>query len=117
MSALFSTVESVSLERNVELDNKVHKLSDIWDSENLNRCIKWTKENNFNKICLQFSDNLINHSIEIERQLKKHVESNVFILADTSYGSCCVDEVNFIKSIIVSNTFTFIISLDCCCSC
>lgn len=93
MTSLFSSAETSSLERQVDVEHKPARLSDIWNPNDLNRCIKFLREGSFSRICLQFSDEIINYSVEIEKQLKKHIDSNVFLLADTSYGSCCVDEV------------------------
>lgn len=93
MSSTFSTAELTSLERQVEIENKSTKLSDIWTANDLNRCIKFQREGEFQNICLQFSDEIVTYAVEIERQLKKHIEANIYLLADTSYGSCCVDEV------------------------
>lgn len=96
MSTLFSSEEIKSLERVVETQNQSSKLGDIWNANDLNRCIKFLREGLFSRVCLQFSDEILNYSIEIEKQLKKHIDSNVFLLADTSYGSCCVDEVRML---------------------
>lgn len=93
MTSLFSSAETISLERQVEADKRATRISDIWNANDLNRCIKFLREGDFSRVCLQFSDDIINYSIEIEKQLKKHIDSDVFLLADTSYGSCCVDEV------------------------
>lgn len=94
MTSLFSSAENDSLERQVVVEKKANRLGDIWTANDLNRCIKFLREGSFSRVCLQFSDEIINYSVEIEKQLKKHIDSDVFLLADTSYGSCCVDEVS-----------------------
>lgn len=94
MTSLFSSGDTVSLERQVDVENKAIRIGDIWNANDLNRCIKFLREGSFSRVCLQFSDDIINYSVEIEKQLKKHIDSEIFLLADTSYGSCCVDEVN-----------------------
>lgn len=96
MSLNFSSNETSAIETTIELTNRAIKLNDIWTSNDLNRCIKFIREKFLSRICLQFSDDILKFSVEVEEQLKKHVDSNIFILADTSYGSCCVDEVKFI---------------------
>lgn len=53
-------------------------------------------------MCLQFPDSFLKHSDIIATDIKKSLltalegdkDFKVFILADTSYGSCCVDEVS-----------------------
>lgn len=47
----------------------------------------------FLKVCLQFPDDLIPFSVTILEDLKKNTSAQLCILGDTSYGSCCVDEV------------------------
>lgn len=93
MSLNFSSPDNEAINIQVVVENRASKLSDIWTSNDLNRCIKFIREKFLNRICLQFSDEILSYAVDIEEQLKKHVDSNIFILADTSYGSCCVDEV------------------------
>lgn len=96
MSVNFSSSEKEVIEKEVDiLIDKTVKLSDIWTSNDLNRCIKFIREKFLTKICLQFSDDILHLAVKIESELVKHVDSNIFILADTSYGSCCIDEVWF----------------------
>lgn len=115
MTATFSSAESASLEREVQLETHTAELSDIWTPERLDECQLWINSNNYKKvlilcstfrtiihksvelqICLQFPDSLLEFSAHIAKQLKRAVgEAEVFILGDTSYGSCCVDEVIF----------------------
>lgn len=45
------------------------------------------------QICLQFPDDLICYSTSISQQLSANCDSQIFVLGDTSYGSCCVDEI------------------------
>ena len=96
MSVNFSSSEKEVIEKEVNiLIDKTVKISDIWTSNDLNRCIKFIREKFLTKICLQFSDDILHLAVKIESELVKHVDSNIFILADTSYGSCCIDEVWF----------------------
>lgn len=46
------------------------------------------------QICLQFPDELIPYSNAILTAIQEKCgDSELFILGDTSYGSCCVDEM------------------------
>lgn len=51
------------------------------------------------RIALQFPDEMLRDSVSVYLSLgaalrsKGYVDFNLFVLADTSYGSCCVDEV------------------------
>ncbi|KAJ3380486.1 Diphthamide biosynthesis protein 2 [Lobulomyces angularis] len=51
-------------------------------------------KNNFEHISLQFPDLLIPFSNWVSTTLKQKTKKNFYILGDTSYGSCCVDEVS-----------------------
>uniref|UniRef100_A0AAG5DX64 2-(3-amino-3-carboxypropyl)histidine synthase subunit 2 n=1 Tax=Anopheles atroparvus TaxID=41427 RepID=A0AAG5DX64_ANOAO len=46
-------------------------------------------------VALQFPDHIIRHSVQIANELQHLTRENVriFVLGDTSYGSCCVDEI------------------------
>ncbi|EGC32302.1 hypothetical protein DICPUDRAFT_155754 [Dictyostelium purpureum] len=63
----------------------------------VNESISVIKENNFKQIALQLPDYLLWASSELSNKIQKSVPQEygikVFILGDTSYGSCCVDEV------------------------
>ncbi|XP_069498494.1 2-(3-amino-3-carboxypropyl)histidine synthase subunit 2 isoform X2 [Ambystoma mexicanum] len=45
------------------------------------------------RVALQFPDELLVNSAEVAAKLEEITGSKTFILGDTSYGSCCVDEV------------------------
>lgn len=45
------------------------------------------------QVCLQFPDDLVPYSTTIYGDLKQTLQADIFILGDTSYGSCCVDEI------------------------
>jgi len=44
------------------------------------------------KPCIQFPVELLPHCAVVSLRLEKLAERRVFVLADTTYGSCCVDE-------------------------
>jgi diphthamide biosynthesis protein 2 len=94
MSLNFSSSDRDVIEKEVKIEASLSKLSDIWTANDLNRCIKFIREKFLTRVCLQFSDDIIKYATEIELHIRKHIDSNIFILADTSYGSCCVDEVS-----------------------
>ncbi|XP_070502649.1 2-(3-amino-3-carboxypropyl)histidine synthase subunit 2 [Chironomus tepperi] len=94
MSVNFSSSDKEVIEKQVDIQiDTTVKLSDIWTGNDLNRCIKFIREKFLTKICLQFSDDILHLAVQIESELAKHVDSHIFILADTSYGSCCIDEI------------------------
>lgn len=92
----FSSDGKTAIERTIE----VNVLSERTPSSELNtvyeieRCANWVREVGAKTICLQFPDKLLPDSVDVCLKLRKLLaHDQVFILGDTSYGSCCVDEV------------------------
>lgn len=50
---------------------------------------------NFTRVALQFPDELLKDSTMVVKALRLELDASVklYVLADTTYGSCCVDEV------------------------
>lgn len=66
-------------------------LTEVYEIE---RCVYWIQQNTFKRIALQFPDALLVDAPSVATELQIAVQgTNVFILGDTSFGSCCVDEV------------------------
>ncbi|KAL6303602.1 diphthamide biosynthesis protein [Sparassis latifolia] len=61
----------------------------------IQRTVEQINQGNYKRIALQFPDELLHDSVPIYRLLKSRIgdEKELYVLADTSYGSCCVDEV------------------------
>uniref|UniRef100_A0A1A9W6I0 2-(3-amino-3-carboxypropyl)histidine synthase subunit 2 n=1 Tax=Glossina brevipalpis TaxID=37001 RepID=A0A1A9W6I0_9MUSC len=99
----FSSSEAATLERQVEIDKDILvSYEEIWSKEQRENCIKWIRSNSLKRVCLQFPDDYLCHSEAIATDLRDELnndnelessEVKIFILADTSYGSCCVDEI------------------------
>ncbi|KIL58577.1 hypothetical protein M378DRAFT_170393 [Amanita muscaria Koide BX008] len=53
------------------------------------------RQSDYKRIALQFPDELLHNSVPIHRELMARIgnQRKLYVLADTSYGSCCVDEV------------------------
>ncbi|KFH67893.1 hypothetical protein MVEG_06624 [Podila verticillata NRRL 6337] len=73
-----------------ESQNKIKECSDIYEIE---RTVSVIAERGYKRIALQFPDDLLPDSGLVAQLIRDQTGSAVFILADTSYGSCCVDEV------------------------
>ncbi|KAF9133612.1 Diphthamide biosynthesis protein 2 [Mortierella sp. 14UC] len=73
-----------------EAQDKINACSDIYEIE---RTVGAIKERGYKRIALQFPDDLLPDSGLVAQLIRDQSGSAVFILADTSYGSCCVDEV------------------------
>jgi len=84
-----------SVDKIVDQNAKVEQLS-INDKDSyfeLDDCVSYIVQNDYSKIALQFPDELMTYSTYIASSLKEKTKKKVYVLADTSYGSCCVDEV------------------------
>lgn len=112
-SSAFSSADAAVLEREADPLNEQIELKDIWSEKQQTDCFHWIKRNQFTKVCkqkllfglkqfafpifqvcLQFPDSYLPFSTNILDSLTSQCEKiKAFVLADTSYGSCCVDEV------------------------
>lgn len=68
----------------------------------INRTAEFIISKSFTRIALQFPDELLKESTKVVRALKSKLKEmnaengrdvRFFVMADTTYGSCCVDEV------------------------
>nr|XP_020638896.1 2-(3-amino-3-carboxypropyl)histidine synthase subunit 2 isoform X1 [Pogona vitticeps]XP_020638897.1 2-(3-amino-3-carboxypropyl)histidine synthase subunit 2 isoform X1 [Pogona vitticeps]XP_020638899.1 2-(3-amino-3-carboxypropyl)histidine synthase subunit 2 isoform X1 [Pogona vitticeps] len=66
------------------------KLDEFYEVE---RTTAFIRDNGFAKIALQFPDELLPDSADVATRLESATGAKMYILGDTSYGSCCVDEV------------------------
>uniref|UniRef100_A0A182Y4W7 2-(3-amino-3-carboxypropyl)histidine synthase subunit 2 n=2 Tax=Anopheles stephensi TaxID=30069 RepID=A0A182Y4W7_ANOST len=96
MTSAFSSGDSIIQNQSPDTANADRvELHDIWNDTEKQRCLRWVEKHSLKRIALQLPDNLLHHCVEIVRQLQSETadELQIFVLADTSYGSCCVDEV------------------------
>ncbi|KAF3911791.1 hypothetical protein AA313_de0207146 [Arthrobotrys entomopaga] len=98
----------------VAVESISHNTSEIRTIYETDRTIDWILSNDYTRITLQFPDELLGDSTAVERVLRDGLsnppkpttvedgveslkidskERQIYILADTSYGSCCVDEI------------------------
>ncbi|KAJ4842495.1 hypothetical protein Tsubulata_027081 [Turnera subulata] len=69
------------------------ELEEIYE---INRTVDFILSRNFTRVALQFPDELLKDSIRVVRALRNKLQNGeigLFVMADTAYGSCCVDEV------------------------
>ncbi|KAK9060958.1 hypothetical protein SSX86_019854 [Deinandra increscens subsp. villosa] len=67
----------------------------------VSRVAAFIRSHDFKRVALQFPDELLKDSTEVVRVLRKELQlcceggNNIglYVMADTTYGSCCVDEV------------------------
>ena len=91
------TQDNVVIEQEVLIHKKIKKIQNFNETFEIEKTSKIIKENSFKIIALQFPDNFLEFSNEIVQKLKENCSEeddiNFYVLGDTSYGSCCVDEV------------------------
>ncbi|XP_037952943.1 2-(3-amino-3-carboxypropyl)histidine synthase subunit 2 isoform X2 [Teleopsis dalmanni] len=94
-SNTFSSSDTAALERETELtDEPTVTQEQMWNDKHQKTAVDWIRQNAYQRVCLQFPDAYLPHSNAICDKLKQVLPGiNFFILADTSYGSCCVDEI------------------------
>nr|XP_033772147.1 2-(3-amino-3-carboxypropyl)histidine synthase subunit 2 [Geotrypetes seraphini]XP_033772148.1 2-(3-amino-3-carboxypropyl)histidine synthase subunit 2 [Geotrypetes seraphini]XP_033772149.1 2-(3-amino-3-carboxypropyl)histidine synthase subunit 2 [Geotrypetes seraphini] len=66
------------------------ELDEVYEIE---RTTAFIAQHQCNKVALQFPDELLVDSATVAKKVEKASGIKVYILGDTSYGSCCVDEV------------------------
>ncbi|KAI0370673.1 diphthamide biosynthesis protein [Pilatotrama ljubarskyi] len=94
----FSSSGADAITRTIDLQGEVptslspEELEDTFD---IARTADQIEKGDYKRIALQFPDELLPHSVPIFRALKSRIAASreLYVLADTSYGSCCVDEV------------------------
>ncbi|XP_013107613.1 2-(3-amino-3-carboxypropyl)histidine synthase subunit 2 [Stomoxys calcitrans] len=100
MTSAFSSPDAAVLEREADLaDNEAPEVTIdlIWGEDQSKKCMEWIRANKYKRVCLQFPDSYLKCSEAIASSIKDQLgepdDVKTFILADTSYGSCCVDEI------------------------
>ncbi|XP_032231590.1 2-(3-amino-3-carboxypropyl)histidine synthase subunit 2 [Nematostella vectensis] len=68
----------------------IERMVEVYEIE---RSVQVITSSGFNKVALQFPDSLLADSASVARLIEQRASCKAFILADTSYGSCCVDEI------------------------
>ncbi|GFT10977.1 2-(3-amino-3-carboxypropyl)histidine synthase subunit 2 [Nephila pilipes] len=95
MSVAFSSDDSEVISRKVDSvgDEKRDESISVQSMYEIDRCAEWIRSHNFSKVALQFPDNLLGDAMTVALKLGEIISGQVFVLGDTSYGSCCVDEI------------------------
>ncbi|XVF09539.1 hypothetical protein REPUB_Repub07fG0102600 [Reevesia pubescens] len=70
---------------------------DLESNFEISRTAEFILSRNFTRVALQFPDDLLKHSTKVVTSLRNKLgpgnKVGLFVMADTAYGSCCVDEV------------------------
>ncbi|XP_071387714.1 2-(3-amino-3-carboxypropyl)histidine synthase subunit 2 [Centroberyx affinis] len=94
MADAFSSSSEAVLQRVVDVtattNAPVENLEELYQ---IKKTCDFINQHHFEKVALQFPDELLVDSVAIGAEIEKETQAKLFILGDTSYGSCCVDEV------------------------
>ncbi|XP_023121109.1 2-(3-amino-3-carboxypropyl)histidine synthase subunit 2 [Amphiprion ocellaris] len=94
MADAFSSSSETVIQRVVDVtvrtNTPVEKLEELYQ---IKKTCDFICEHQFKKVALQFPDELLGDSVAVSEEIQKNSDATPFILGDTSYGSCCVDEV------------------------
>ncbi|XP_069554084.1 2-(3-amino-3-carboxypropyl)histidine synthase subunit 2 [Brachyistius frenatus] len=94
MADAFSSSSETVIQRVVDVTVKTNtpeeKLQELFQ---INKTCDFIREHQFQKVALQFPDELLVDSVAVSEEIRTNTGAKTFILGDTSYGSCCVDEV------------------------
>ncbi|KAK2858629.1 hypothetical protein Q5P01_003249 [Channa striata] len=81
---------NATLNRTVQCSQAPEKLEESYE---IKKTCDFISQHRFEKVALQFPDELLVDSVAVAVEIEKNSGAKPFILGDTSYGSCCVDEV------------------------
>ncbi|XP_041064914.1 2-(3-amino-3-carboxypropyl)histidine synthase subunit 2 isoform X2 [Carcharodon carcharias] len=95
MATAFSDDGSKTIQRSIDVLEKTNRTSfrEIDVVYEIEKTCSFITDRGFKKVALQFPDELLTDAPAIVSKLEKNTTAKLFILGDTSYGSCCVDEV------------------------
>nr|XP_047915235.1 2-(3-amino-3-carboxypropyl)histidine synthase subunit 2 [Anser cygnoides] len=91
MATAFSTDGEAALRR--ALGPAPASRGDIDGCYETGRAAAFVREGGFRKVALQFPDELLPDAAAVAARLEAESGAEVSVLGDTTYGSCCVDEV------------------------
>ncbi|XP_042043952.1 2-(3-amino-3-carboxypropyl)histidine synthase subunit 2-like [Salvia splendens] len=68
---------------------------ELYRNYEIARVAEFVCSGGFTRVALQFPDELLKDSMKVVKALRQELDSSVklYVMADTTYGSCCVDEV------------------------
>ena len=98
MSVSMSSRDQPELTRGQEcLAQEVIAEEDIAEVYELERCVDWIRSSGYKRVALQFPDYLLSQAPIVCDCLRARLDSGekveLYILGDTTYGECCVDEI------------------------
>lgn len=92
MTDVFSSSCEAVLQRTISV-SFITRSSHVGNLYQIEETCQFITSNQFKKVALQFPDELLPDAVRVSAEIEKETKAKTFILGDTSYGSCCVDEV------------------------
>ncbi|TCD70390.1 Diphthamide biosynthesis protein 2 [Steccherinum ochraceum] len=100
-ASVFSTSGEDAITRTLDVHEEGpsnHSERDLLAYYEIGRTVDEIVKGGYKRVALQFPDELLHDSVPIYRLLRAKLgaaaqSTELYVLADTSYGSCCVDEV------------------------
>lgn len=92
MTLNFSSSDRI-VDKQVQADPLDLTLLDCHAVFEIDRCVAWIKQTGLKRVGLQFPDSLLHAAPAVCKLIQASIPEEVFILGDTSFGECCVDEV------------------------
>ncbi|XP_066411863.1 2-(3-amino-3-carboxypropyl)histidine synthase subunit 2 [Molothrus aeneus] len=93
MAAAFSSDGEAALRRELHTAAAAAPRSDLDGFYEMGRAAAFVRDGGFRKVALQFPDELLADAVQVAGGLEAATGAEMFVLGDTTYGSCCVDEV------------------------
>ncbi|KAM8823042.1 2-(3-amino-3-carboxypropyl)histidine synthase subunit 2 isoform 1-T2 [Spinachia spinachia] len=94
MTDAFSSSSENVIQRVVDVTVKTNTpVGELEELYQIRKTCDFINEHQFEKVALQFPDELLVDSVAVAAEIESNSNAKPFILGDTSYGSCCVDEV------------------------
>ncbi|KAM4543679.1 2-(3-amino-3-carboxypropyl)histidine synthase subunit 2 [Fundulus diaphanus] len=94
MADAFSSSSETVIQRVLDVNPKGNTpTEDLQELYQITETCAFISEHRFAKVALQFPDELLVDSAAVAEEIERNSQAKTFILGDTSYGSCCVDEV------------------------
>ncbi|KAJ7577918.1 putative diphthamide synthesis protein-domain-containing protein [Mycena floridula] len=93
MTSSFSSSDVQAISRTIDVE--LQHADNIEDAYDIEATVAEIINKKYKRVALQFPDELLNDSVPVFQQLKAGInpDQELYVLADTSYGSCCADEV------------------------
>lgn len=93
MTASFSSSDKNIIKKQLNVDRVDLTLVDYHAVFEIDRCVQWILQSGLKRVALQFPDSLLHAAPTVCKLIQCSIPEEVFILGDTSFGECCVDEV------------------------